>query len=884
MKPIKLTMQAFGPYAGTEVIDFRAFDQHPLFLVSGDTGAGKTTIFDGIVFALYGETSGSNRAAGMLRSKYSDVKTDTKVELEFDLYGRRYTISRSPSYERPRKNGNGTTSVASSVWLDGEGVAAPLTSKRAVDEKIRELIGLDKDQFKQVAVLAQGEFLKSLLADTPDRTKIFRHLFQTEKYLALQKDLQERAKAAASGLKELEKDIEYAMTSFEADQEILWQEDPQTLEKLRKILDDQKSLAAQDARKEKQIQKAIDTSTALLARLDHERKDFEKWKEAKAELEKLTPQLEALQAEVRQLEDQEPEMKKKTLHVQELKRQLDVFEKYKLATQTWSRLNQDKKRSAQQKEQYEKRKAELDQKERQLDARLEAMRDLEAKVQKAQDLCDRFEQIEKLRKDQDKEKTNAESQQALFIELNTLREEALHLYNVQNGRFLQGQAGVLARSLVDGEPCPVCGSVHHPHPAISQEEIPTEEEIQALEQNATSAQEKAQKQAEKCASLKARMDERQKTIDELERKLPEGMNRKEAKDHLEALNEENETQKRLIDQRKELRAEKEEVKGQLEQATKDWNELTAKNAAALQEMNSRKSEIEFEDDQKAREEMNQLSGQEAEWKKLLEKARKQSEDRKSRFDRQKGVLDSFEKEPRNVKDELEKEQAACEVLKNDRKALQDHLTQLQVSITSRTRLFNQLKTDLARLEPERQKASRLKKISDVFAGTMSGQMRMDLETYVQIAFFERIIERANVRLLTMTNGAYELCRAAEEGGRGRTGLSLNVHDHLSASIRSVKSLSGGEQFMAALALALGLSDEIQMEAAGVKLDTLFVDEGFGNLDDECISKAVSILEKVAGSRLVGIISHVEGLMNQIDSRILVKKDPAFGSHATVQID
>lgn len=884
MKPTKLTMQAFGPYAGKEVIDFRAFDTHPLFLISGDTGAGKTTIFDGIVYALYGETSGSNRSASMLRSKYADEKEETMVELEFQLKGKNYKISRRPAYERPKKNGSGTTTVASACWLEGDDLAAPLTSKKAVDEKIQELLGLDKDQFKQVAVLAQGEFLKSLLAETPERTKIFRHLFQTEKYLALQKDLQERAKTAGANLDQLEKDIQYTMDSFDFDQPMEWRENDKTLEIIEKILRDQKKEAEDEKTKVSKLQEALDVKTKQLAQLEHEKEDFEKWKTASEELSKQLPLLKESREKQTELENLEAKMKEKAARVQELKRQLDIFAKYQTARENWVQIDKEKTAGAKNKASLETQKADLEKEEREIESRLEATMDLEAKIQKAQDICDRYGEYEKKMGEQKVSEKEAEDAIALFVELNTLWQQAQHLYTTENSRFLNGQAGVLARSLEEGKPCPVCGSIHHPHPADSQEDIPTEQEIRALQENANDAQKKAQKQSEVCAKLRAQIDERQKTIDALKARLPQDLSSKQAKEQLDALLEQNDTRNSQIKRRNDLRTEKAELAKNLETVIQNWNTLIAQEAAALQQMKTQKEEIEFEEDESAKQEMKRLEQEQKVWQKNLADSRKATETIQSECDRLKGALEAYPQTPKDVTKQVEQEKTARDSLIEQRDTLQEQLNTLEVTLANRSRLFSKLSRELARLEPERRKAARLKKISDVLSGSMSGQTKMDLETYVQIAFFERIIQRANTRLMTMTNGAYELCRASDEGGRGRTGLTLNVHDHLSGSIRSVKSLSGGEQFMAALALALGLSDEVQMEAAGVQLDTLFVDEGFGNLDDECVSKAVSILEKVAGSRLVGIISHVEGLMNQIDSKILVKKDPAFGSHAKVQID
>ena len=337
MKPIKLTMQAFGPYAHTEVVDFQAFGEKGLFLISGDTGAGKTTIFDGIVYALYGELSGELRKPEMLRSKYASPKVDTFVELEFELHDKTYIIRRSPEYMRDKKNGNGQTKHASSVEMIDVESKKSLTKVVEVREAINRLIGLDARQFKQVAVLAQGEFIRLLVASTKDRTQIFRDLFQTSDYATLQSEILERSKKARDEVNTAQATLDRLYQSFRG-------MDPSTLLEPEQIA---QSIKEQEKQLDRLIQDQVDWQKQLAeaskqkGQLDQQKERFDLWFKTCKDLEILKLLYDKTVQEVEELEKKQPEMQEKSYEIKKLTDQLEQFGQYRQMEKTYADLQRD---------------------------------------------------------------------------------------------------------------------------------------------------------------------------------------------------------------------------------------------------------------------------------------------------------------------------------------------------------------------------------------------------------------------------------------------------------------------------------------------------------------------------------------------------------------
>lgn len=878
MKPIKLTMQAFGPYAGKEVVDFQAFGDKGLFLISGDTGAGKTTIFDGIVYALYGEVSGDLRKPDMLRSKYALPKTDTFVELEFELNEKHYTITRSPEYLREKKNGTGMTKHASSVELIFHEDKKSLTKVVEVREAVGRMIGLDAKQFKQVAVLAQGEFTKLLVANTKERVQIFRDLFQTNDYAALESEIFARAKQARQEVEALDAQITRIQKSFQGiDEESL--DDPALI---AQWLGQQETRLNDQAAKQTQLQKKLVDLSNRKGELDQQKKRFDLWLETKTRLNALLPQLQKTQLEHQELDAKAKEITEKLYEINTLTKQLAQFGEYqKLVVEQ----SQKQKQAAAQRQALEKN-------QKALEAAVQMQNDFQKKAeelvnapmlrQQAAQLCGQFEQAAARQNQLDQLAGKLKQEQAAFQKLAAQANEAQALYLHQNNQFLAGQAGILARTLIENEPCPVCGSLHHPHPALLEQEIPDEQSLKKLEAKAAQKAKAAQSQSEQCAKLLSRYEEQQKELQALQAALPQDQSYAKAQSDLAAYTAQVSQRSQILGQLDQLARTIEAGRQQLAKDQQQAETLRQQVDSLTGRIQSMKETLSFEQEDQAKARLAALQNDVRAFDTRKKQNDKQLEAQKTMYNQYQGILETYEQDPVDPKIRLLTLQSDLMTVNEQMQAINLSIRDLQGSLKLNASLYQELKAAYQDLPNRQAKAQALKNLSDTLNGNLSGQAKLNLETYVQIAFFEQIISRANQKLNVMTSGQYELVRASEDGGRGKVGLGLDVVDHYNGSYRPVQSLSGGEQFLASLCLALGLSEEIQMEAGAVSLQTLFVDEGFGSLDEDCLNKAIQALNQIADSRMVGIISHVESLMNRIEHQILVTKDPIQGSHTRIE--
>lgn len=1115
MKPLKLTLSAFGPYAGETVIDFTQLGGQGLFLVTGDTGAGKTTIFDGITFALYGETSGGVREASMLRSKYAEPETPTYAEYIFEYKGAVYTVKRSPDYERPKTRGKGMTMQKGEALLTFSDGRAPVTKLKEVNQAVTDLIGLDMKQFTQIAMIAQGDFRKLLLADTEERSNIFRKLFHTDIY----KVIQEKLKFEAGGLDKAYKELLRSIRQY-TEQVRYSVEDPlgqqwALMEKngfegnLEEGLEVLEQFLKADKDTLKALNKQIKENDAKLENMNQLFGKVHKEADAKARKEKLLeereilfPQLEQAQKDAENAAKEPEEIQQLIFSIQKEKEKLDRYtnlEKLiseiedasvlieKLKTDSTALQNRQKETKAvleeKQKEyqatdRTEKEKAETDfQKEKidslyagvykncgNLEFLLTKIMNLEtqAKEMKTQseqmkkELADleeqivsggnlearenslimRLQQIQKM-KDQQKRcqilEKEAESKKKAYLIASQKRTEIKEFLNRMEQAYLDAQAGVLAAGLQEGMPCPVCGSVHHPKLTQMPEKVPTEEQLKKQKMVAETAEQAASDssvQAGEAAGLVQRSKEelaegiKSYAAQFLPEEKTEEILRKEVTDselcsfvkdqesHAQTELEEIQKQKKA---QLDLQKKKEEFSRRLEQHAKEFqklqisiekrksqqesiqeqlqNQLDEPIFSWLREDTQQKmiSDSGLQQDQNSKA-VYQQGSQEvslllqqgrtaAEWLKqqqdILEQKRKdqtalleqrklletqiskvqteittltdrinqnqqQTAAEKSRSEQMQKQRENMEKElGERTKEEIlsqiqlqtrerKKLETHYKTVTEVKEALEKKMTELNSVITSLTEQLKesanisieelnvqkenltQQKKSLsadrdeihARLEINgdmyekirRQQTELLKtetrwkwmkSLSDTANGTITGKARIMLETYIQMQYFDRILARANIRLMTMSSGQYELIRRKENKSRvGKTGLELDVVDHYNGTVRSVKTLSGGETFQASLSLALGLSDEIQSSSGGIQLDTMFVDEGFGSLDEDALDQAIRALKDLSqGSRLVGIVSHVTELKERIDKKIIVtKKRTEDGVGSTIRIE
>ncbi len=1266
MRPVRLEMSAFGPYAGREVIDFEKLGTEGLYLITGDTGAGKTTIFDAIRFALYGLASGENREKSMLRSQYALPETETYVDLEFLCRGKTYTVKRSPEYWRPsqRDGGKMTRKPANAELKYPDGTIK--SKEREVTKSIEELLGIDKDQFARISMIAQGDFLKLLLAETRERKSILSKIFHTENYQTLQDRLKDEEREAWKNYHNLRQkclsEIENVDPACDSEIGTVWREEvlqeKKTTEEtqflMRLLIEkDRQALGEAAAQKEflteerdrlrARIQAAdrIEAKKADMKRLSDsleeekkrqaacqealqsaEQKEPESRRLQKlaaveesclTEYDRLEEEKKSLQAEIREQEKSETDLRGKESAKNALEEKLkqqkteleklstvgeqlvsararkgtiedrlgraqDLLVKIRDAEAGGSDLQKRQEEEKNKKEEIERFSAQTEALKQELAALADVEVRLSEKRHAREEAGNRRKSLESLRAALQQEKTLAEDAQKLRDEAAGLeqkirekkesisclkekigalrnadaaleaakneiaraRERAAALEEVESReklletesktlarldearreasvksslssdtwnrlyqKFLAGQAGILAsEQLRPGQPCPVCGSLHHPAPAGLEEDVPSQEQVDRaakVRDRDIAAHSRAKEyfgaQSEKVRALKEQIEADVKKLSEgIAEALPESgrtaalaeINRREG-------NAAGERKKAALDAihardgfEKELAACEEEDR----KLTGLYTEAGSRAAARMQERDSQRQqclkaaadlfgedsplterlltdadaiipeirrvreseqgldqEISRLGPKAARKEvlnkelpgrekekdvmdslLQELHGQvksaeataQAAWKAVREAAASvlgdeqgQDPDREEAF--RSAVRDKAARKKTAIGEErtkclalissLEKEEERKEQLKKENEEIEESiriLTQevsgLQIRIGSMTQRQTNLKNNISLLQeklnyPGRKEAEeaillftqqsrrileeiknarevcdavgksileitaqrdqaaaeisaapafnreedmqalqeverkqdentdrttavtgrlsinekaldRFEKHSaqaiaaearhrdiSTLAGTASGKAggkaKVELETYVQMALFDRIIRRANSRFSVMSSGQYDLrrCDVSEGGVQKQTGLDLEVIDHYSGTARSVKSLSGGESFMASLSLAIGLSDEIQTHAGGIRLDTMFVDEGFGSLDQDTLDQAMNSMQDLTegGERLVGIISHVSELKSRIDRQIVVRKTGSGGSHARVVI-
>lgn len=919
MRPLKLEISAFGPYAAKTVIDFSLLGNKGLFLISGDTGAGKTTIFDAMTFALFGEPSGNDRDAGMLRSKYAEASVPTYVRMTFEYKGETYTVERNPAYARPKERGTGYTTAASDATLllpDGS-VTAGIKN---TDARIREILGIDRDQFSQIAMIAQGDFMKILFARTDQRQETFRKIFKTGIYLkiqeALKKDVNEltgRCRMEAAGIRQhidglifpdgsqLQESLSAYGTSSIGTEDII-------------------SLA----------QKLTEDDDSALNRLYEEKdKTAKRLKEA----EDMLKEINAYSAACRRMEDAGKKIMDERLRLEGLEKKVADIPEMKKEADSLSEEGGKMEALLQQYERAARLESEIKSKESELGA---AMVKAEESGKKASALAEELlamkneaagyvrtgEELVKARQDkaliekhisglhslenelrkiQERKAELTRYQQALRTRMQE-RDKAYEEYSRAYNLFLSEQAGILADSLTSGMPCPVCGSTDHPHKAIKTEKVPDQAEVKALRARYEELEAKVSKGAGICTDTKARLESE---LSQFERHLQESLPGTSSSDAVPSMiagmaaaseNTLKATENAISNLEAKVRR-----KNEIDQLIPQKEiQLTENRSAASRyetSASSLRSEIQVRREQvqqmneglpfRSREEvlghLESIYGKRDHIRKEISRIEDETASSKS-------LIIALNAEINTLKEQTK------EIGKTDAKAVETEIRDAAASLRSTE---EQIRLTFARVSANRnamknikEKYAGLKKMEEELAwkstlaktagGELEGKEKINLETFVLAEYFDRIIARANTRFMILSSGQYELKRrTGTSDNRSRSGLELNVTDHYNGSERKVESLSGGEQFKASLSLALGLSDEVQSNAGGIRLDTLFVDEGFGSLDEDSLKLAVNTLGGLTeGNRLIGIISHVSSLKD-IEKQILVKKDRHGGS--TVEI-
>ena len=920
MRPLKLTIAGFGPYAGTQELDLEALGSSGLYLITGDTGAGKTTIFDAITYALFGEASGDNRSADMLRSKYARAEDPTFVELTFAYRGKSYTVRRSPDYEQPKKRGTGTTTKKGEVQLvhpDG----SVITRKAEVDRAIREIIGLTREQFSQVCMIAQGDFRKLLQADTRDRQKIFRDIFGTGLYGALQ----EKLKAEAIGLKnrrdQADASIRQYVEGIACREDSLLAPDVERAREHGLPLSEVQSLLQQLLQEDDTAQKAlnlrlaalddrIEKTVALLTRATAYRTAQQALAE-KTALEAKTAasleQREAARIAAQKTQPEQEELSRKITSMELLLPSYDELEA-KMAAQKEKETSLASAAEAQNAAQTKSEKLAGE-----ISALKEELKGLEAVgtekeklLRQKQALSDRLGQFRALVTDMDGLASQRKALERLQDEYRTAEAGSTRLlreYEAENKAFLDEQAGMIAAALTAGSPCPVCGSLEHPQLAVISEGAPTEAEVKAAKAAYEESQKKTEQASRSASTQRGIVDAATKALQRAISQLLEGVSFEEARsaaaDREKALTAQMaEAEQRIAaliakDRRKakleELIPQKEAERASADTALSGLRVQIAGLKAALAELGAQSSELRarlpFADKAAAQAEVASLTQKRNGLKNALAAAETAYDTCKNELT---GIRAAMEQLSRQLSEDTQPDAEALEAQKKEMTARRSRLTEEQKEIHARIKANKETEQNISAKAEEMAEIennySWVKALSDTANGTLSGKEKIMLETYIQTTYLDSILERANRRLRKMSGGQYDLKRREKAGNQqSQSGLELDILDHIYATERSVNTLSGGEAFLASLALALGLSDEVQA-STGIQLDTMFVDEGFGSLDADALSKAYLTLAGLTeGNRLVGIISHVSELKEKIDKQILVEKELSGGSRATIVV-
>ena len=934
MRPLRLTLSAFGPYAAQTTLDLEKLGKGGLYLITGDTGAGKTTLFDAITYALYDHSSSGIREGSMLRCKYADDKTPTFVELEFEVHGVRYTVRRNPEYQRPKARGEGMTTEKADATLTYPDDRPPVTKAKDVTAAVQEIIGLDYNQFSQIVLIAQGQFTKLLNASTEERSRIFRKLFRTQRYAQLQERLQAEAAtlnqqrtAQNAKLDSLLGGLQFAPDDPDAEalRALCAQTVPETALALLDALTARQAAALEEVGTALQATEAqLDTVQQQLGAAAQAQRLAQQLAARQAELAAAKPALDAARAEADRHAGDAAQLDALTAQVTQAQSALAAYD----ALDTLCRQQTEARDAARlAAAQAHKRRTQLDSLNAALAAaetELAALADADTRLLALQNrsaqLTQRGEALAKLEQrlaDCQRQAKAAHKAQESYRAAAAAQDEARARRDALERAFLDAQAGLLAESLVEGAPCPVCGSTHHPARALLPHTAPTQTQVEAARQSAAEADRQAQNASAAAQSALAAANEAKTSLRrDAETLLPERFTTPEGTVPLTFALMTNV----LAEEAAALQTEQADCAAQCRQADADCRRKAQLEAGRQAKTRQRPAleQAAAEADRSAAAQnasADALEGQIAERRAALPYPRRsdaQAALDKLEADRStlRTGMDTAQRKLKQAEQAVAAAEAAVEALTAQQTAAQkdlpacsaEELTAQQAELTAaRETLRSREKQLSAQLLPNRKTAaqyraaaearqaleSRRQWVSALAAtagGTLTSKQKIKLEAYIQMNYLDRILRYANTRLMQMTAGQYELERIGAENQRSQSGLDLGVIDHYNGTRRSVKTLSGGESFKASLALALGLSDEVQSSAGGIRLDTLFLDEGFGSLDEESLELAIRVLSGLTeGDRLVGIISHVGALKDRIDRQVVVHKARTGGSTVELRV-
>lgn len=858
MKPLKLTMRAFGPYAGETVIDFEKLQGRHLFLICGPTGAGKTTILDAMCYALYGKTSG-DRTGEKMRSDYADSSERTEVIFDFMLGDKTYRATRSPAQMVDKKRGSGQTLAAMQASLseleDGKEIN---TLRTGIEEAAGKLIGLNADQFCQVILLPQGDFRKLLVAKADEREAILKQLFKTQRFSEFKDRLKDRLDAKVREKMEKQTREDQILSSSGATDE---KQLSQMVEEAGKELKEAQDIVKSREKESNEFREVYQKETALMGHFTELEKALKQDAALKNE-EGRMKEMEASLSLIRSARELAPYFVQLDGITREGKQEAVKLKTARADMETYSKLN----------ETLEKRIQELDaMKEKREEERKTALK-MQDLVPKAKLYGAAVQALKNAKNALSRAEEETKRLQAAAEAARKARDEQKEKADAVRKSYIEGQAFLLAEGLEDGVPCPVCGAIHHPAPARGGDNVAKAEDVERAQkeyERASAAYDRANDTKEKhstgayakAMSDHAKADAQMKTLEE----IPEAY--RDPK-YLEA-----ESTRLLTDIRK-WEQDKETAAAQLRKAGAD---LSASQAACRNAEERREELV-----KKYRETESVLKGasDKAGFKSLDEC--KEWYKKKDTEESVRKTLEQYRADRKSTEERIKAEEQATagkerpdmQALNEKSKALQDQLkkaSERAAALKERTETLQKAVSDARAIEKEledlRKEEGLIRGLYDLTSGKKT---RITLERYVLGTLLDDVANAANLRLLSMSRRRYSLHRMTDESGLGKGGLSLEVSDSFTGRSRPANTLSGGETFLASLSLALGLADVVQSRQGGVRLDTMFIDEGFGTLDPDSLNSAMNTLIDLQNTgRMVGIISHVPELEERIDARLRV---------------
>lgn len=866
MKPLSLTMSAFGPYAGVTQLDFGKLGSEGVFLITGDTGAGKTTIFDAISFALYGEASGGaeRRAARSFRSDYAAAEAETYVEFFFEHRGREYRIKRAPEYERRKLRGEGTTKQAAYAEFECAETGELITRIDAVNARVGELTGLSRSQFAQTVMIAQGDFLKILNAKSEDRKRLFQKLFDTEVFAGIQQRLKDMNGECAQAVERINALSEAELARLKDDMDFArakelreLRTDVRRMDKLPGLLEERlrarrERLDAAMATAAQGEQRAALLS-AQLAEARHTNRELDERDKLARELEKMNASGEATAAQeekltharrAARLAGAEALLKKWTAESAENAAQLSAAE-------------QALKKGEAAQEEWAARRASAEKELEGAESLKDGLRRMAEAIPLLMNAAAGAAALE------------AQREAAKLCLEESRRRDAE--YTAVKERFYASQAGLLAAELKEGQPCPVCGSTEHPAPACPASEPATKEQLERADGERRRAEARVHAAAAEAAKRQAELEAAKGRLEAL------GFTGGESAQELEGecAHTRAEIQRREA-AAKRARAESEaalaalsRAKAALENAEKRRADIEAALEAQQAEFAAGLSALGFagaEEYERAKMPARDMDALDAQLRARRERLR-------SLTDRLEALTEKLAGAERA---ELEVLEATAAAAQRASRAAGEAAAAMKSAAAADEEAIARIRELSARRAEAQRRWAVVKEVYDTVSGQVSRRVKISFETYVQQYYFKQVIAAANKRLTVLTDGMFVL-RVKEEARnmRSQAGLDLDVLDRSTGLWRDVSTLSGGESFMASLALALGLADTVQSRSGGVRLDAMFIDEGFGTLDENSLRQAMELLTRLAGGRrLVGVISHMAELKERIDKKVVVTKSAA----------